>query len=106
MNRYCLMKSIIALVLFTANLVLITQATADNSHLSIHIAPETYELLQTPPNNFEADQKKKSVATRQLLSIEASTVIGGGFIVTPHEALLPQMSIRIDENGHMQTICR
>jgi len=106
MNLHCLMKSILTLVLFTANLTLISQANAENSNLKIHIAPETDELVQKPAGDNQTNQERKTTVTRQLLSIKASPVIGGGFIVTPDKTSLAQISIHINKNGHMQTFCR
>lgn len=99
------MKSKLALVFFSANLSLLGHANTDYGNLNIHIDPQTDRLIQQPATDTDT-QQKKSIATRPLLSIKASPIAGGGFIVTPQTTLLPQMSINIDEDGQMHTICR
>lgn len=107
MYKHPPMKSTLVLALITASLILTAQVNAGDSNLSIHVDPETSELLQTSPtSNNKAKRKDTTQTTRQLLSIEASPVAGGGFIITPNKAFLPQMSVRLDKNGHMQTICQ
>lgn len=100
------MKSTTALVFFVGNLSLPLHAYADDSDLRIHIDPETNTLLQSPPSKDHFKKDNNTQETRQLLTIEASPVTGGGYLVTPDEAFLPQMSMHIDKHGYMQTICR
>ncbi|CAA6827482.1 MAG: Unknown protein [uncultured Thiotrichaceae bacterium] len=100
------MKSTLTLVFFATTLAALPQTNADDLHLKIHIDSETDELLQTPSSHNIATKENTTRTTQRLLSIEASPVIGGGFIVTPNEVLLPHMSMHIGENGQMHTLCR
>lgn len=106
MNKHTPFKSTLALLFFLTSLSSISHADVKHSDLKIHIDSESNELLQQPSTAEESANQKPSLATRPLLTIEASPVLGGGFIVTPQEASLPHMSIHIDKNGHMHTLCR